>query len=98
MFHVQDKEIPTRNMHNPRRVGLPNTGRDVIPRSLESAVLHPKRGDSDRCSFELHMHGPDCLELSRPSLRLLSTVVLLLKNDRPMMLPHQKKTRGWPRK
>jgi hypothetical protein len=61
-------EIPTRdNMHNPRRVGLPNTGRDVIPRSLESAVLHPKRGDSDRCSFELHMHGPDCLELSRPS-------------------------------
>jgi hypothetical protein len=71
---MQDMEIPTRDMHNPRRVGLPNAGRDVIPRSLESAVLHPRRGDSDRCRVELHMHGPDCLGLSRPSLRLLSTV------------------------
>jgi hypothetical protein len=55
---MQDMEIPTRDMHNPRRVGLLNTGRDVIPRSLESAVLHPRRGDSDRCRVELHMHGP----------------------------------------
>jgi hypothetical protein len=43
------------------------TGRDVIPRSLESAVLHPRR--TDRCRVELHMRGPDCPGLSRPSLR-----------------------------
>jgi len=59
-------------MHNPWRVGLPDTGRDVIPRSLESAVLHLRR--TDRCRVELHMRGPDCLGLSRPSLWLLSTV------------------------
>ena len=66
---MQDMEIPTRDMHNPRRVGLLNTvtGRDVIPRSLESAVLHPRRGDSYRCRVELRMHGPDCLGLSRPN-------------------------------
>ena len=75
---------------------LTRTRRDVIHRSLESAVLHPKRGDSDRCRVELHMHGPDCLGLSRHSLRLLSTVLLLLKDDHPMM--RQKKPRGWPRK
>ena len=70
------------------------TGRDVIPRSLESAVLHPKR--TDRCRVELHMRGPDCPGLSWPSLRLLArhclTAMMMLK------LPHENKSRGWPRK
>ena len=78
---MQDMEIPTRDMHDPRgwaRACL-GTGRDVIPRSLESAVLHPRR--TDRCGIELHMRGPDCLGLSRPTESAAVVHYLTAKDD-----------------